>query len=201
MRGGICMARTKATNTASASNNKGAEVEQKKESKNNETKTKAPAENKGKENIEPLTDDTDIEVVSLVKNVSYFDEKTGDRYVWEEIGDVNYIPFGVLKNMYRHFKGYFLGYYIRPNDERVIKQFKLERTYKKYDDVLNKDNFVGKKIDALCEVIKNLPDALKFTTFARIQTWVSDGEITDITVVRTLEKVFGLDLYSLLNKD
>ena len=58
-------------------------------------------------NVEPLEDSDEIEVISLVSNVSYKDSRTLDTYEWREIGHVEYMDFGTLKNMWRNNKGYF----------------------------------------------------------------------------------------------
>ena len=42
-------------------------------------------------NVEPLEDSDEIEVVSLIPNVSYKDSKTFDMYKWDEIGHVEYM--------------------------------------------------------------------------------------------------------------
>ena len=45
---------------------------------------------------EPLEDSDEIEVISLVPNVSYKDSKTLDMYEWQEAGHVEYITFETL---------------------------------------------------------------------------------------------------------
>ena len=56
---------------------------------------------------QPLEDSDEIEVVSLVPNVSYKDSKTFDMYEWKEVGHIEYMTFDTLKNMWRNNKGYF----------------------------------------------------------------------------------------------
>ena len=70
----------------------------------NEEKTKI-AKKSVKE--EPLEDSDEIEVVSLVPNVSYKDSKTLDMYEWHEVGHSEPMTFEILKNMWRNDKGYF----------------------------------------------------------------------------------------------
>ena len=81
-----------------------------------ETKTK-----KKSVNVEPLLDSDEIEVISLVSNVTYKDSKTLDTYEWREVGHVEYMTFETLKNMWRNNKGYFKNLWLKPNDDRVIK--------------------------------------------------------------------------------
>ena len=191
------MARSR-TNTTSAET-KTAEVENKNETKNENTVETKPNETEGK--VEPLENDSEIEVESLLANVSYYDEKTGDRFQWDNVGDIVLVPFEVLKNMHRKYRNYFLHLLLKPKDDRVIEYFKLNKVYSRYEKVLDVKNFTSKKIDTVCDDIKALPNALKFNTFTRIQNWVSDGSITEIKVIRRLEQVFGLELYNLLDLD
>ena len=66
--------------------------------------------------VEPLKDTDEIEVESLVDNVSYKDSKTGDMYEWDSAGHVEPMTFDTLKNMWRSFKGYFRNMWLKPND-------------------------------------------------------------------------------------
>ena len=87
--------------------------------------------------VEPLNDDDEIEIVSLVPNVSYKDSKTGDMYEWDVAGHVEPMTVDVLKNMWRNNKGYFKNMWLKPNDERLIKQFGLTKTFEKYEFLMD----------------------------------------------------------------
>ena len=81
---------------------------------------------------EPLNDSDEIEVVSLIDNVSYKDSKTLDMYDWDVAGHVEYMSFETLKNMWRSHKGYFKNMWLKPKDDRVINKFGLTKTFEKY---------------------------------------------------------------------
>ena len=81
---------------------------------------------------EPLEDSDEIEVISLVPNVSYKDSKTLDMYEWQEIGHPEHMSFDTLKNMWRNNKGYFKNLWLKPMDDRVINKFGLTRKFKNY---------------------------------------------------------------------
>ena len=55
-----------------------------------------------KVNKEPLQDDDDIEVQSMIPNVSYFDVKNQDYYEWKQVGDIEIMTFEALKNMWKN---------------------------------------------------------------------------------------------------
>ena len=46
-----------------------------------------------------LNDSDEIEVVSLIPNVSYKDSKTLDMYEWDEVGHAECMTFETLKNL------------------------------------------------------------------------------------------------------
>ena len=154
---------------------------------------------KSRVSTEPLNDSDEIDVISLVPNVSYKDSKTGDMYMWDEVGHVEPMTFETLKNLWRNHKGYFRDMLLRPDDERVINKFGLTRTFDKYEFLMDKNNYNRKKIDEVLSVISETPNGLKYSIVTKIKDMVVTGELTDVSVIRKLEKHFDLDLISFLN--
>ena len=150
-------------------------------------------------NAEPLEDSDEIEVVSLVSNVSYKDSKTLDTYEWHEIGHVEYMTFETLKNMWRNNKGYFKNLWLKPNDDRVINKFGLTKTFEKYEYLMDGSNYTKKNIGAICDAIKSTPNGLKLSICDKVKSLVINGEISNIAVVRDLEKSLRIDLISFLD--
>lgn len=147
---------------------------------------------------EQLNDYDEIEVISLIPNVSYKDSKTGDFYEWDEIGHVEYMTFDILKNMWRGHKGYFRNMWLRPDDARVIKQFGLSKTYEKYEFLMDKANYTKKNIDTICETILGAPNELKASLYDKVKNLVIDGDISDISIIRKLENRLKIDLIDFL---
>lgn len=150
-------------------------------------------------NSEPLNDSDEIKVVSLVPNVSYKDSKTLDMYEWHEVGHVEYMTFETLKNMWRNSKGYFKNLWLKPMDDRVINKFGLTRTFEKYEYLMNGSNYTKKNINAICDAIKETPNGLKIAICDKVKSLVVSGEVTDIHVIRELEKRLGIDLIDFLD--
>lgn len=149
--------------------------------------------------LEPLKDSDDIEVVSLVPNVSYKDSKTFDMYEWHEVGHVEYMTFETLKNMWRNNKGYFKNLWLKPNDERVINQFGLKKTFEKYEYLMDGSNYIRKNEDKICSAISDTPNGLKMSICDKIKSMVVNGEVSDVHVIRELEKHLKIDLIDFLN--
>lgn len=147
---------------------------------------------------EPLKDSDEIEIESLVANVSYKDSKTGDMYEWDEIGHVEFMTFDTLKNMWRGHKGYFRNMWLKPNDARLINQFGLTKTYEKYEYLMDASNYTKKNIKSICSAISETPNGLKFAICDKVKSMVISGDVTDVTVIKELENRLKIDLIEFL---
>ena len=149
-------------------------------------------------NVEPLGDFDEIEVVSLIPNVSYKDSKTGDMYEWDEVGHVEYMTFETLKNMWKGYKGYFRNMWLKPKDDRVINKFGLTKTFEKYEYLKDISNYTKKNITDICEAISDTPNGLKMSICSKIKNMVINGEVSDVSVIRALERHLKIDLIDFL---
>lgn len=147
---------------------------------------------------EELKDSDEIEVVSLVPNVSYKDSKTLDMYEWDEVGHIEPMTFETLKNMWRNNKGYFKNMWLKPNDDRVINKFGLTKTFEKYEYLMDASNYTKKNIKAICDAISETPNGLKFAICDKVKNLVVNGELADVFVIKELEKRLKIDLIEFL---
>lgn len=149
--------------------------------------------------VQPLEDSDEIEVISLVPNVSYKDSKTLDMYEWHDVGHSEYMTFDTLKNLWRNNKGYFKNLWLKPMDDRVINKFGLTKTFEKYEYLMDSSNYIRKNIGAICDAIKATPNGLKFAICDKVKNLVISGEVTDVSVIRELEKRLQIDLIDFLD--
>ena len=147
---------------------------------------------------EELKDSDEIEIVSLVPNVSYKDSKTLDMYEWDKVGHIEYMTFEILKNMWRNNKGYFKNLWLKPNDDRVINKFGLTKTFENYEYLMDASNYTRKNVNAICDAISNTPNGLKFAICDKIKSMVVNSEVTDASVLKALEKRLNIDLIDFL---
>lgn len=145
-----------------------------------------------------LSDSDMIEVESLIPNVVYEDSRTGNYYEWSEIGHCEDMTFDEVKNMHRKYKTYFNDMWLKPLDERVIKKLGLSRTYDKYNFLVDESNYTNDNIDEVLDGLSSAPASLKIAIVNRIKDMVTDGTVSDIKVVRKLEKRLDIDLISFL---
>ena len=149
--------------------------------------------------VESLEDSDEIEVISLVPNVSYQDSKTLDMYEWHKVGHVESMTFGTLKDMWRNNKGYFRNLWLKPKDDRVINKFGLTKTFEKYEYLMDGSNYTKKNINAICDAISGTPNGLKFAICDKIKNLVISGEVTDVSVIKALESRLKIDLIEFLD--
>ncbi len=159
---------------------------------------KEKKETKKTTKVEPLKDDDEIEIVALVPNVSYKDSRTGDMYEWDEIGHIELLDFATLKNMWRNNKGYFKNMWLKPNDDRVIKQFALTKTFEKYEFLMDSSKYTKKNIKEICKAISETPNGLKFAICDKVKNLVISGEISDVSVIKSLENHLKINLIEFL---
>ena len=150
------------------------------------------------EKEKPLDKDEIIEVISLIPNVSYKDKKYGDIYRWERANEVVEMTFDVISYMHQNHKSYFKSMWIKPLDKRVIKKFGLESTYRDYDFLMDASNYTKKNVGEICNSIRKTPQSLKFAICNKIKSLVSSGEVSDIHVLREIEKSLNIDLIPLI---
>ena len=146
-----------------------------------------------------LDDKEEIEVIALIPNVSYYDKATGDRYEWENAGDVEYMTVEAIQRMRRNSRGYFEDMCVKPNDERVIKKFGMERYYEQHDYLMDASNYTKDNITNVLDKFSSLrSNSLKSSIVNKIKDMISNGELSDAVVIRAIEKRLDIDLISLL---
>lgn len=145
-----------------------------------------------------IADSDEVEVMSLIPNVVYEDKRTSEYYQWDAAGQVETMTFDAVKAMHRKYKTYFNDMWLKPLDERVIKKLGLTRTYEKYDFLMDKSNYTTKNIDAVLDGLSSASSGLKIAVVNRIKDMIEEGVVTDVKVIRKIEKRLDIDLISFL---
>lgn len=152
-----------------------------------------------KETLPSLKDTDEIEVMALIPNVSYRSNATGDMYSWDDIGDIEMMPFEEIKSMWRNYKGYFRNLWLKPMDERVFKQLRLGKIYDDYDFLMNEESYTLDNVGAISEAYQKVSSGVRMSVVILIKKMVSEGKLGDVKTIRALEKHLGIDLISLLD--
>lgn len=143
---------------------------------------------------EVLSNSDEIEVIALVPNVSYKDNHSGDFYEWNNIGDVEYLTFETLQNMWRNNKGYFRNLILKPLDERVIQKFGLKNLYEKFDFLMDINNYGYKNIQQVIEAYNGMTNDQKYSVSTKLKYLVKTDQIIDYRVIQKLQDALEINL-------
>ena len=75
----------------------------------------------------------------------------------------------------------------------IIKQFNLEKTYDKYLLLMDGSNYTKDNIDEICKIISSGSNGFKYVICNKIKDLIINGEISNISIVKKLEKIFDVD--------
>ena len=88
---------------------------------------------------------------------------------------------------------------VKPNDERVIKKFGMERYYEQHDYLMDASNYTKDNITNVLDKFSSLrSNSLKSSIVNKIKDMITNGELSDAVVIRAIEKRLDIDLISLL---
>lgn len=145
----------------------------------------------------PLEDSDEIEVMALVPHVSYKDPYTSDFYEWDDAGQIEIMPYDSLVRMRRNHRSYFDNMWLKPEDDRVIKKFGLAKLYDKNDFLMDDSSYTVDNIDEIVDAISSIKsNDAKNSIINKVKDMVASSKITNINVIRSLEKAFDIDLVS-----
>lgn len=145
-----------------------------------------------------IADSDEVEIMALISNVVYEDKRTSEYYQWDTAGQIETMTFDAVKAMHRKYKTYFNDMWLKPLDDRVIKKLGLTRTYEKYDFLMDESNYTADGIDAVLDGISDASSSMKIAVINRIKDMIEDGVVTDVKVIRKIEKRLDIDLISFL---
>lgn len=121
--------------------------------------------------------------------VMYKDKKTGDEFVWREVGDTEYVTGDIMKRMGDKFlKTPWLK--IMDNDD-AIDIFNLRALYDDIELIENVDKIIDMDDSKIYEIINRLSNEYKQVLSTNIMGKVSSGELSNINVIRKFERLLG----------
>ena len=75
----------------------------------------------------------------------------------------------------------------------------MTNTFEKYEYLMDSSNYTKKNIKVICDAIKSTPNGLKMSICDKVKYLVINGEITDVFVIRELEKQLKIELIDFLD--
>mgnify|MGYP003288711522 CR=1 FL=1 len=150
--------------------------------------------------------DDDFEVVDLPKDtiipvksmtfgrLNYF-TRAGAPYWWQKIGDVTNMTVGAIEEMNNYNRDYLHKPMVILMDERAVKYFRLKEVYENVAKINNLKSLFKQNIDTISKTIDaalavNMRDIL----IAKVRTMYKNGSLSDIKIIRLLERKLQYDL-------
>lgn len=166
------------------------------------------------ESVDTIADNYKTEVTSRVNDITIANEeeiavrsitfggltwispRTNSHYRWNEIGAVEYIPFGELITMNNTKRQFLFNPLVIVQDERVIKYFRLQPVYEKVAQInsLEKIFNTGNR-NEVEKVLKTILDVnMRDVAISRIRAMRQNGTLTNIDIIHLIERVLCFDL-------
>lgn len=145
-----------------------------------------------------LNDDTMITVEARVPAVYYTCPVTFETFSWLEIGDTQEMTFKQLRIMNTKYPRYFSEKWLLPNNELVMKKLKLDKIYATKVNRADMKRFCGNDIKDVEELLSGLDSNAKTELTPKIVKYVKEGKISNVKMIRLLEKKLGIELMDLV---
>ena len=124
----------------------------------------------------------------------YVSPRTGEKFVWDELGselDMELVDLRAAKNAH---KGYFENNWFVIDDEEVLEYLGVKRMYQGALSTEEIEKLFKMAPEEIEEKLNQIPKGQKQTIIYRAKRMIVDGEIDSIKVIRTLEKCLGVEL-------
>ena len=146
---------------------------------------------------ETISSDEEIAVRSVtLGGTTWVSPKTNAHYRWNEIGAVEYIPFGELVTMNNTKRNFLFKPMVILLDERAVKYFRLQDTYEKVAQIHNLKNIFDKA--DLVEIANVLDTIVRVNmrdvAISKIRDMRKNGELTNIDIIKLVESRLWFDL-------
>lgn len=124
----------------------------------------------------------------------YKSARTGERFVWPELGDEQDIELQELKNAKGSAKTYFINNWFLFDDPAVISYLGVE---KMYENALTADGFEDlfqKKPDEIERIVGKLTPGQRTSLAFLARQKIQNHEVDSLKVINALEKTLNVQL-------
>lgn len=143
-----------------------------------------------------MTDEVDV-VSCYYGGLKYRNKNTGYIAEWGQFGDTVRMTVGELSAMRNGQRAFFENQWILltgDNADAVISYLQLDKYYQDITSVQDIDNLFRCTPEELPGVLARFSPSAKETIARRAHEKIEDKELSDINVIRVLEKSLGFDL-------
>lgn len=131
-------------------------------------------------------------VIGGMGSVHFVDTKTGDEYVWAEIGDTEIVTVDVLKRMAGKNSMYLKTPWLKIIDsDDAIEALGLKSLYRELELTDDIDSLLKMSEGEINSLVNKLSQDYKETMSINIQSKILSGELTNVYTIRKLERLLG----------
>lgn len=135
--------------------------------------------------------------------LTWISGKTNSHYRWNEIGAVEYIPFGELVYMNNSSRDFLFDPLVILLDEQAAKYFRLDAVYKNFACVNELENLFAEgdleKIESALNKIKMTK--MRNVAISKVRSLYDDGVLTNIRIIKLVEKILCFDFNDFKSAD
>lgn len=124
----------------------------------------------------------------------YTSKRTGERFIWDDYGDEQYIELNELRNAKGSSKGFFQNNWFMFDDAWVLDYLGVTQFYKNAVPIDSFDEIFEKSPEEIDKLISSMNDAQKRSMAYRVRTLIDEGKIDSNRVITALERSLGFDL-------
>lgn len=135
-------------------------------------------------------------------SVTLVGRRTGNVYVWENLGDYQEVEYqDLLAEIRNRYSKYIYEPLILIENEDVIAKFpKIDELYSEMMDTDElTDAIINEDVDVLQDILLSLPTGLKESVKNIASTLIQEGELYDVRKIRLVDDLFGTALLEQMN--
>lgn len=129
-------------------------------------------------------------VIGGMGSVHFVDVKTGDEYVWAEIGDTEVVTVDVLKRMVGKNSMYLKTPWLKIIDsDDAVEALGLKSLYRALELTEDIDTLLKMSDSEINNLVNKLSQDYKESMAINTQTKILSGELTNVHTIRKLERL------------
>ena len=169
------------------------------------TEIKKTGETTKKKSV-PLTDNTMIKVKSIYYGkVYYANRRSGELTIWENIGDIQVMPFSELRIMKAEQVAFFKRQWIMivgvadgekctATPAEIYHALAIEQYYKNFVDPSDFRELCDMSIETIKEKISLMSESAKENLIVALNDFIRDGTLDSIKKIKAFEETLGCEL-------
>ena len=159
-----------------------------------EEPVKAPQKKQEKAEVDP--NQTVLVINGFNGRLIYKSKKTGEKFIWNNMGDEQEMEIKELRNAKNSAKGFFIKnwFMFYKEDQWVIDYLALGQYYSNSINIEDYDKILTSNANIIKSKLANVPDGQKESLANRAKTLIENGDIDSNKAIHALEEVLGVVL-------